>query len=329
MQMKKQLTFSDIEYSNRKRRTRREEFLNMMDKIMPWKDFAALIEPIYFKGERGRPPRGIETMLRMYFLQIWFTLSDEAVEDSIYDSYAMRSFMGLNFLEEQAPDSTTLVKFRKMLVDNDVQVQLMYMVTEILEANGFIMRGGSIVDAAIFTAPTSTKNSESKRDPEMSCAKKGNQYYFGAKAHIGCDAGTGYVLDVETTAANVADITQAHILIRPDDEVVYADAGYIGLEKREEIKDDPAKSKIIFRINEKRSRIPKGGDGKTEAFAKYQEQRKTAVRSKIEYVFHVVKNIFGFRKTPYRGLDKLHARLCALFLSANLYMCARAGKQLA
>jgi len=325
--MKKQITFSDIEYDNRKHKTRREEFLYMMDKIMPWKEFVALIEPVYFKGERGRPPRGIETMLRMYFLQIWFTLSDEAVEDSIYDSYAMRIFMDLNFLKEQAPDSTTLVKFRKLLVDNDIQVQLMYRVSEILEANGFIMRGGSIVDATIISAPTSIKNSERKRDPEMSSTQKNNQYYFGAKAHIGCDAGSGYVLDVETTAANVADITQAHILIRSD-EVVYADAGYTGLEKREEIKDDPRLSKIGFRINEKRSRIPKNHNGQMEAFAKYQEQRKTAIRSKIEYVFHVVKNIFGFRKTPYRGLEKLHARLCALFLSANLFMCARAGKQL-
>ena len=325
----KQITFSDIEYGRRRRRTRREEFLAMMDKILPWEAFVRLIEPVYFKGERGRPPRGIETMLRMYFLQIWFNLSDEAVEDGIYDSYAMRSFMGLNFMEEQAPDSTTLVKFRKLLVDNDIQIQLMYMVRDLLEANGCIMRGGSIVDATIVSAPTSTKNSTGKRDPEMSSTKKGGQYYFGAKAHIGADAGSGYVLDVETTAANVHDITQAHVLIRLDDEVVYGDAAYLGIEKREEIKDDPILSKIEFRINEKRSRIPKNHEGQMEAFAKYQEQRKTATRSKIEYAFHIIKNIFGFRKTPYKGLDKLHARLCALFLSANLYMCARAGRSLA
>ena len=325
----KQITFSDIEYSNRKRRTRREDFLMMMDKIMPWKAFVELIKPVYFKGERGRPPIGIETMLRMYFLQIWFSLSDEAVEDSIYDSYSMRSFMGLNFLEAGAPDSTTLVKFRKLLVDNDIQIQLMYMTADILEANGLIMRGGSIVDATIISAPTSTKNKEGKRDPEMSSTKKNNQYYFGAKAHIGCDAGTGYVLDVETTAANTHDITQAHSLIRSDDEVVYLDAAYIGIEKREEIMDDPKLSKIEFRVNEKRSRIPKNYNGQMEAFSAYKERRKTAVRSKVEYPFHIVKNIFGFRKTTYRGIDKLHARLCSLFLSANLYMCAKAGRLLA
>jgi IS5 family transposase len=301
----------------------------MMNKIMPWKELIELIEPIYFKGKQGRPPRGIETMLRMYFLQIWFTLSDEAVEDSIYDSYAMRSFMGLNFLEEQAPDSTTLVKFRKLLVDNGIQIQLMYMVAEILEKNGYLMRGGSIVDATIISAPTSTKNNPGKRDPEMHSTKKNNQYYFGAKAHISVDAGAGYVRDVETTAANVDDRDVVHDLIRHDDEVVYGDAGYIGVEKREEIKDDPVLSKIDYRINEKRSRIPKNLKGQQEAYAKHIEQRKIAVRSKIEYVFHIVKNIFGFCKTPYKGIEKLHARLCALFLSANLYMCARAGKSLA
>jgi IS5 family transposase len=203
------------------------------------------------------------------------------------------------------------------------------MVNEILEENGYMMRGGSIVDATIINAPTSTKNSTGKRDPEMHSTKKGNQYYFGAKAHIGADAGTGFVHDVETTAANVDDRDVVHEIIRPDDEVVYGDAGYIGIEKREEIKDDPNLSKIEFRINEKRSKIPRNSNGQMEAFAKYIEQRKSAVRSKIEYVFHVVKNIFGFRKTPYKGIEKLHARLCALFMSANLYMCAGAGKFIA
>jgi IS5 family transposase len=324
--MKKQMTFADIEYSNRKRRTRREEFLTLMDKIIPWKKFIELIQPVYFIGERGRPPIGIEPMLRMYFLQIWFTLSDESVEDSIYDSYAMRTFMGINFFESQAPDATTLLKFRKLLVDNDIQIQLLYMVAELLEENGLLMRGGSVVDATIISAPTSTKNSTGKRDSEMHSTKKGGQYYFGAKAHISVDAGAGYVRDVETTAANVDDRDVVHDIIRHDDEVVYGDAGYIGVEKREAIKDDPALSQIDFRINEKRSKVQKTKNGQQEAFAKHIEQRKSAVRSKVEYVFHVVKNIFGFHKTPYKGLVKLHARLCALFLSANLYMCARAGK---
>lgn len=327
--MRNQMTLSDIEYGNRKRKTRREEFLEMMDKIIPWKAFKEMIEPYYPKGERGRPPIGIETMLRMYFLQCWFSLSDELTEDSIYDNYSMRSFMRINFMEQQVPDATTLLQFRHLLEENCIQTQLLYLVAEILEKNGCVMRGGSIVDATIINAPKSTKNSEGRRDPEMGSTKKNGQYYFGGKAHIGVDAGTGYVLDVETTSASVHDITVAHVLIRPDDEVVYGDAAYIGLEKRDEIKDDPNKSKITFKTNEKRSRIPKNYEGQMEAFAKYQESRKSSVRSKVEYPFHIVKDIFGFRKTPYRGLDKLHERLCALFLSANLYMCAKAGRQLA
>jgi len=324
--VKNQQTLSDIEYGNRKRKTRREEFLEMMDKILPWKSFIEMIEPYYYKGKYGRPPKGIETMLRMYFLQVWFSLSDELAEDGIYDSYAMRKFMGINFIESQAPDATTLVNFRKLLVDNALTIQLMYMVSQILEKHGLLMRGGSVVDATIISAPSSTKNSTGKRDPEMRSTKKGGQYYFGAKAHISVDAGAGYVRDVETTAANVDDRDVVHEIIRPDDEVVYGDAGYIGIEKREEIKDDPNLSKIDFRINEKRSRIPRNINGQMEAFARYQEQRKSAVRCKVEYVFHIVKNIFGFRKTPYKGIEKLHARLCALFLSANLYMCAKAGR---
>ncbi len=325
--MGEQIGFSDIEYANRRRTTRRESFLEMMDKVVPWKRFVEMVEPVYFKGERGRRPIGIETMLRMYFLSIWFNLSDEMVEDSIYDSYAMRKFMRINFLESQAPDSTTLVKFRKLLVDNDIQIKMQYEMKRMLDKQGFIMHGGSIVDATIIGAPKSTKNQEHKRDPEMASTKKNNQYYFGAKAHIGADAGTGLVLDVETTAANVADVTVAHLLIRQDDEVVYGDAGFTGLESRDEIKEDSVLSKIEYRINEKRSKIPKNYEGQMEAFAKFQEQRKSSVRCKVEYAFHVVKDIFGFRKTTYRGLEKLHAKLCALFMSANLYILGRAGKQ--
>ena len=326
--MTNQITFSDIEYSKRKKRTRREEFLEMMDKLVPWSQLVAMVTPVYYKGERGRPPTGIETMLRMYFLQVWFTLSDEGVEDAIYDSYAFRWFMKLNFMEKQAPDSTVLVNFRALLLEHGLQQSMMYKVEEIMEKAGLIMRGGSIVDATIINAPKSTKNKEKKRDPEMHSTKKGGQYYFGAKAHVAVDAGSGYVHDVETTAANVDDRDTVYEIIRQDDEVVYGDSGYIGIEKREEIADDPILSGIDYRINEKRSKIPKNYAGQMEAFAKYQEQRKSATRSKVEYVFHIVKDIFGFRKTPYKGIKKLQARLCMSFLSANLYMCGKAKRSL-
>ena len=180
-----QKTFADIEYDSRKRKTKREEFLEMMDKIIPWDKWVSMIEPHYPSGKRGRPTKGIETMLRMYFLQIWFSLSDEMVEDSIYDSYAMKKFMGVTFGEEQAPDATTLLKFRHLLEKNKICEKLFKDLTEQLEANGCVMRGGSIIDATIIKAPSSTKNATGKRDPEMHQTKKGNEWHFGMKAHIG------------------------------------------------------------------------------------------------------------------------------------------------
>ena len=192
--MEPQKTFAAIEYESRKRKTKREEFLEMMDKIIPWDKWVCIIKPYYPSSKRGRPTRGIETMLRMYFLQVWFSLSDEMVEDSIYDSYAMKKFMGVTFGKEQAPDATTLLKFRHLLEKHNLCEKLFKDLTEQLEANGCVMRGGSIIDATIIKAPSSTKNASGKRDPEMHQTKKGNEWHFGMKAHIGVDAGTGYVL---------------------------------------------------------------------------------------------------------------------------------------
>ena len=251
--MSHQKTFTDFEYENRKRKTKREEFLVMMDKILPWDEWVAIISPYYPSGKRGRPVRGIETMLRMYFLQIWFSLSDEMTEESIYDSHAMRKFMRVGFGEEQAPDATTLLKFRHLLEDNNLCEKLFKDLNERLESSGCIMRGGSIVDATIIKAPSSTKNASGKRDPEMHQTKKGNEWHFGMKAHIGVDAGTGYVHSLTGTPANVHDITEASKLLREDDDVFYGDAGYLGIEKREEIKNDANKSKICYRINRRAS----------------------------------------------------------------------------
>ena len=225
-----QQTFSDIEYANRKRVTKREAFLNMMDEIIPWAEWVELIRPFYPKGEQGRPPRGIELMLRMYLLQVWFNLSDEMVEDSIYDSYAMRRFVGLDFFEKQVPDATTLLKFRHLLEKHQIGEQIFKAINGFLEVNGCMMRGGTILDATILSAPSSTKNASGERDPEMHSTKKGNQWYFGMKAHIGVDAGSGYTHTLEVTAANEHDVTKASELIRQDDEVVYGDAGYHGIE---------------------------------------------------------------------------------------------------
>jgi IS5 family transposase len=323
--MKPQKTFADIEYESRKRKTKREEFLEMMNKIIPWNEWVAIIKSYYPDGKRGRPARDIETMLRMYFLQIWFNLSDEMTEESIYDSYAMKKSMGVNFVEKQAPDATTLLKFRHMLEENHLCEKLFKDLSERLEANGCIMRGGSIVDATIIKAPSSTKNASGKRDPDMHQTKNGNEWHFGMKAHIGVDAGTGYVHTVTATAANAHDITEASKLIRYDDEVMYGDAGYLGIQKREEIESDPKKSQIDYRINRRPGAMRKAATLSNQ-FDRQLESRKSSVRSKVEHVFRIVKRQFGFNKVAYRGIEKNLNRLFCLFASANAYMLAKSGR---
>ena len=324
--MKHQKTFADIEYENRKRKTKREEFLEMMDKIIPWDEWVCIIKPYYPDGKRGRPTRGIETMLRMYFLQIWFNLSDEMAEDSIYDSHSMKQFMRVDFGNEHAPDATTLLKFRHLLEKNNLCEKLFKDLNERLEANGCMMRGGSIIDATIIQASSSTKNASGKRDPEMHQTKKGNEWHFGMKAHVGVDAGTGYVHTVTATAANEHDITEASKLLRDDDEVAYGDAGYLGIEKREEIKNDVNKSQITYRINRRVGALRKDPADLWNQFELKLESRKSSVRSKVEHVFRIVKIQFGFSKVVYRGIAKNLNRIFGLFTSANMYMLAKSGR---
>ena len=325
--MSKQLSFTDIEYANRERKTKREEFLECMDSITPWDEIVALIEPYYYHNKTGRPARGIETMFRMYLLQHWYNLSDERLEDEIYDSYAMRKFMHLDFNSENVPDATTLCKFRKIIVDNHIGEMYFKAVDKFLDEHGCLMHGGTIVDATIIDAPKSTKNEENSRDPEMHQTKKGNQYYFGAKIHCGVDAGTGYVHSVETTAANVHDGQVAYKLIRDDDEVVYGDASYCALEDHKEIKNDEHLSQIDYRTNrQKPYRKNAWEEGEGTRWLRHIEYRKSRVRSKIEYVFHIIKDIFGFRKTRYRGLKKLETKAFMLLAQANMYMLAQSGR---
>ena len=250
----KQQTFSDYEYSNRKRKTRREEFLEIMDEIIPWDEWVSIIVPYYPSGKRGRPPIGIEIKLRMYLLQVWFNLSDEGTEDAIYDSYAMRKFVGINFLEEDVPDATTLLKFRRLLEKHGLNKLFFEAINRVMVETGHMLKGGSVVDATIINAPSSTKNAQKQRDPEMHQTKKGNEWRFGMKCHIGVDAFSGLVHTIEVTPANAHDITVASKLIREDDEVVYGDSGYLGLEQREEIVSDEHLSSIDYRIN--RETIP-------------------------------------------------------------------------
>ncbi len=321
------LTFADFEYGLRRRTTKRDIFLRTMDDVIPWEEWIEFIKPFYFKGERGRPPKGIEVMLRMYLLQCWFNLSDEGVEEAIYDSHAMRAFMKINFVEESVPDATTLLKFRHILKKNNLGKVLFEAIRTNFERHGYIMQGGSVVDATIIAAPSSTKNKEKARDPEMHSTKKGNQYYFGMKCHVGVDAGSGYVHTVETTAANAHDITVTSKLIRPEDAVVYGDSGYIGIQKREEIISDPHLSEIDYRINRRYKSVQKMPDGWID-WEKNIEKSKSSVRSKVEHPFLIVKRTFGFAKTVYKGLKKNTHRLYVLFTSANLLMRARTDRSL-
>jgi IS5 family transposase len=320
-----QPSFTDLEYAGRRRVTRREEFLDMMDEIMPWDEWVDIIKPYYYKSKMGRPPRGIETMLRMYLLQHWFTLSDEAVEEAIYDSFAFRKFMKLDFTSEQTPDATTLCKFRKVIVQNNISSSLFNAITAFFEENGYIMRGGTIVDATIIEAPSSTKNATGERDAEMRQTKKGNQWHFGMKIHAGVDAGTGYTHTITATAASVHDIAETVNLIREDDCVVWGDSGYLGIQNRPEILEDEHMRTIEYRINRRPSQITKTyGEGPGRDFEKMLERKKSSVRSKVEHPFHVIKQIFGYKKCPYKGLEKNLASFHILFASVNLYMFGRA-----
>lgn len=324
--MEKQLSFTDIEYAGRKRTTKREEFLKKMDEIIPWKKWIEIIQPYYPDGKRGRPVRGIETMLRMYLMQIWFNLSDEGIEDAIYDSYAMRSFLGINFMNEQVPDATTLLKFRHLLEENKIGEAIFNDIKDRLEKAGLIMHGGTIVDATIISAPSSTKNRTGERDPEMHQTKKGNQWYHGMKVHAGVDAGSGYVHTITGTAANVHDSQETVNLIREDDTVVYADSGYLGVPKQEAVLEDEHLSSIEYRINKRPSSLKTTDVYTGINWEKEIEHRKSSVRCKIEHAFLIVKRDFGYRKTVYRGIAKNMNRFHVLFGCANLLMCIRAGR---
>jgi IS5 family transposase len=298
--------------------TRRERFLGEMEVAVPWTRLVALIEPFYPKGERGRPPLGIERMLRVYFLQQWYALADEALEDALYDSRSMRAFVG----GDVVPDATTLLKFRHLLERHDLNKRLFAEVNALLAERGAFLREGTIVDATIIAAAPSTKNKAKERDPEMHQTKKGNAWHFGMKAHIGVDAGSGLVHTVVGTAANVADVAQAHALLHGQEKAVLGDAGYQGVEKRAEITERFAH--VRWFVAAKRSKVKAMAEGKLKEATLAFEKAKAQMRAYVEHPFHVVKNHFRHRKARYRGLAKNTAQLHTLFALANLLLVQRA-----
>jgi IS5 family transposase len=315
-----QRSFSDLEYAAKKKLTRRDRFLAEIDSATPWGKLHKLIEPFYPKvSGPGRPPIGLARMLRMYVAQQCFGLSDEGIEDAIYDSQAIRGFVGIDLNRESAPDATTLLKFRHMLEANGITRQIFDTINEHLAENGLMMREGTIVDATLIAAPPSTKNKDGERDPEMHQSKKGNDWHFGMKAHIGVDATSGLVHTLIGTAGNVSDVTQAHALLHGDEIAALGDAGYQGVEKREENRDKSVTWHVAMKRS-KRKELPKNKLGR--ALEKL-EQLKASVRAKVEHPFHVIKNLFRHRKTRYRGLAKNTAQLFTLFGFANLVLAGR------
>ena len=315
-----QASFSDLEYAAKKKMTRRDRFLGEINAVTPWSALVAEVQPFYPKGEgRGRPPIGIERMLRMYIAQQCFGLSDEGIEDALYDSQAIRGFVGIDLSRESAPDATTLLRFRRLLEEHKLTQRIFAAINTLLAVKGLILKEGTVVDATIIAAPSSTKNQDGERVPEMHQTKKGNQWHFGMKAHIGVDAESGITHSLVTTPANTADVTQAHALLHGDETVVFGDAGYQGVEKREENQGTGVEWEVALRPG-KRKALPKTAIGRLKDKI---EQLKASVRAKVEHPFHIVKNIFGLKKVRYKGLAKNTAQLYTLFGLANLLIAKR------
>ena len=311
-----QMSFADAEYAGKRKKTRREVFLEEMEQVVPWKALLKLIEPFYPVAGRGRRPYSLEAMLRVHLMQNWFALSDPAMEEAVYEIASLRNFAGLN-LNEPIADETTILNFRHLLEEHELAEDILKEVNAHLARKGLLLKRGSIVDATIIAAPSSTKNAEGERDPEMHQTKKGNQWHFGMKAHIGVDADSGLVHTVTTTAANEADVEQVADLLHGKEEHVWADSGYRGAQSRVDRQD------MQWHIAARPSDIAKMPDGRVKTRLQKQEHRKASVRAKVEHPFRVIKRQFGLVKVRFRGLQKNTAHLLTLFALSNLWMARR------
>lgn len=303
-------------------RTNKKEFLEKMDRIIPWSIFISLIQPHYYKGERGNRPYELELMLRIFMLQNFYDLADMKVMNEILDSRAFSAFCCISSPEE-VPDGDTIGRFRNLLIEHDLQKKIFDEVVRLLTERGLILKKGTIVDSTFIEAPSSTKNQKKERDPEAHSSKKGNTWHFGYKAHIGVDRESGLVHHVKTTAANEHDVTAVSDLMHGEEETLHGDSGYIGANKRPEaIRKNKNGKKIKYQICRKPSTIQKLSKS-GQYSAKKKEHQKSSVRCKVEHVFAVVKRLFGYRKTRYRGLRKQTAKLNMLFALANLILADR------
>jgi len=309
--MKQRSLASQSVFAKYGRKSRRELFLDEMEQIAPWAELLALVEPPYAKVGKGRHPVGLSIMLRTYFLQQWFNLSDPGVEEALYESPVLQRFVGVDLGVAPAPDETTILRFRHLLEKHGLGEQMLDTVNEHLESKGIRIQTGTIVDASILHAPSSTKNEAGKRDPAMHQTKKGNQWFFGLKTHIGVDSKEGHVHSVATTAANVSDVHMLPGLLHGEERKVWGDGGYQG--QTEAIKQAAPHAQDMTC---KRTRFKNYVDEE----ARRKNTIKSRVRAKVEHVFRILKRVFGFDKVRYRGIAKNHHRLCANFALINLYL---------
>ena len=310
---------SSLGLGNTNKRTRKREFLEEMQRVVPWGALVELVTPYAPEGRRGRPPFSVETMLRIHFMQQWFTLSDPAMEEALHDVPLFRDFAGLGGGSDRLPDESTILRFRHLLELHKLAPQMLQTVNELLRAKGLMLRAGTVVDATLIAAPSSTKNSSGQRDPEMHQSKKGKQWYFGMKAHIGVDAESGLVHTVRGTAGNVNDVVHANALLHGHESEAFGDSGYQGAHKRDDAKPD-VRWTIAMRPG-KREALDKSS--KLGLLQEQLERLKASIRAKVEHPFRVIKRQFGHVKVRYRGLAKNNAQLQTLLALSNLWMARK------
>lgn len=307
----KQISFASAIYAQKKIITKREKFLREMDQVIPWQRWLELIEPHYPKKGNGRPPMPMESMLRIYCLQQWYALSDPAAEEALYDIECMRRFAQFELGDDALPDETTILNFRRLIEAHALSERLFNDVTDYLDEQGIRVSQGSMVDATIIQAPSSTKNKNKQRDPDMQSTRKGNQYYFGMKVHIGTDVDSNVIHSATVTSANEADITELPNLLREEDQVVFADAGYTS----DSYKRGARALGMSWKVNDKRK--PKKNMSVSQ---KKRNRQNSGIRARVEHCFRVMKCQFGYKKTRYKGLEKNRAQVFSLLSLTNLYL---------
>jgi IS5 family transposase len=309
-----QLSFATLDHQNKKKRTKREVFLEEMERVVPWSRLTALIAPHYPKAGNGRRPYPLDAMLRIYFLQQWYQLSDPGAEEALYDIQSMRAFAGFELGHDAIPDETTILNFRHLLERHDLTKAIFEAVSAHLEDKGALLRGGTIMDATLIAASPSTKNKDQRRDPEMSQSKKGNEWYFGMKAHVGVDARSGLVHTAGVTTGKTHDAKVMDNLIRDDDRAVFGDKGYVNEKKKRAAR----RAGVYWGVKDQR----KPGR-QLSSSQKKRNRRNGSVRAKVEHVFRVLKCQFGYRRVRYRGIQKNGAQVFTLLALANLFLARR------